>query len=208
MKGRTGVISLVSVFVLILFVLLALGSGGSETKVTPSSNDTPGNGNGESSTTADADSGNSRKNPAGLNEAFTVSKDDWLVGKVTYEVEMVELISGDEAWAIIHKANQFNDEPGAGKEYILAKFRIKIISTEEDEPYDINHAMFAVVSGGGVEYTDFISVAGLDPNLSADLYEGAEHTGWTYFLVDIDDEAPVAALDRKLSSEIWFNLRN
>jgi hypothetical protein len=208
MKKRSVLISLVSVFVLILFVLLALGSGGSDTTVTPSSETPSSSDNGDGGDQEATATGNSRSNPAGLNEAFTVSKDDLLVGKVTYEVEMIELVSGDEAWSVVRNANQFNDAPGDGKEYILAKFRIKIISTEEDEPYDINHAKFSVVSGGGVEYTDFISVAGLNPDLRANLYEGAEHVGWTYFIVDTDDEAPVVALDRRLSSEVWFKLRN
>ena len=149
---------------------------------------------------------NSRRNPAGLNETFVVRLDDWLVGKVTYEIEMLELIRGDQAWDIIRQANQFNDEPEAGKEYILAKFRIAILETEEDEPYTISHSIFDVVSGAGVEYTDFISVAGLDPNLRADLYEGAEHIGWTYFLVNINDH-PVAVMNRRRASEIWFDLR-
>jgi hypothetical protein len=149
---------------------------------------------------------NSRKNPAGLNEAYVVSLDDWLEGKVTYEIEMLELISGTKALEMVRKANPFNDEPEAGKEYILAKFRVAILDTQEDKPYSFNHAKFNVISGTGVEYTGFLSVSGLEPDLRADLYEGASHIGWTYFLVDINDH-PVAVMDRGQSSEIWFDLR-
>lgn len=197
-----------SFIVLGLFIFMALGSG-SDAEVTPAASE---NGNGDAdvedvSEPVEEATGNSRTNPAGLNERFTVSKDDLFVGQVVFEIEMVELISGEEAWDIVRNANQFNDRPEDGKEYILAKFEIEIISTEEDEPYDMNHAKFSVISGGGVEYTDFISVSGLDPDLRADLYEGASHTGWTYFMVDVDD-TPVAVMDRRRQSEVWFDLRN
>jgi len=72
---------------------------------------------------------NSRQNPATLGEIFSVSMDG-----VTIEIEMTEVVSGDKAWKMVKEACSANDEPGEGKEYILAKFRIKVIETEE-----INH---------------------------------------------------------------------
>ncbi len=150
---------------------------------------------------------NSRSNPAGIGEAFTVYKDDWLTGKVTFEVTLIETITGEEAWQMVKAGNQFNDKPDEGKEYILAKFQVAVLETEEDEPFDINHAMFSAISGGGIEYGGFLSVAGIEPNLRVDLYEGAVHEGFTYFMVDTDDENPLAVMDRRRSSEIWFKLR-
>ena len=149
----------------------------------------------------------SRDNPATLGEVVTVTIDDWLTGKVTLEIEMVEVVSGDEAWEMVRSANQFNEKPEEGKEYILAKFRIKVIKAEEDKPYGIGHSKFDVISGDGVEYTDFISVSGLEPDLETDLYEGAEYEGWTYFMVDKDDDNPLAVFERQTDTEIWFKLR-
>lgn len=146
-----------------------------------------------------------RKNPAGIGETFKVTRDDWLDGSATIEIELTEVISGEEAWNMVKSGNRFNDEPPEGKEYMLAKFKISVIDAEE-EPFDLNHAYFDVVSGGGIEYTDFISVSGLEPDLRADIYTGATHEGWTYFLVDTDDN-PLAVFDRKDDSEIWFKLR-
>lgn len=149
---------------------------------------------------------NSRTNPADLNETFVVEKDDLIVGKVTYEVELIQTVSGQEAWEIVKEGNPFNEEPEEGKEYVLAKFRVKVLETEEDEPFNVNHAQFEAVSEGGVTYDDFISVSGVEPDLRGDLYEGAEKNGYTYFIVDKDDN-PVAALNRGRSGEIWFDLR-
>lgn len=149
----------------------------------------------------------SRTSPATIGDVITIEKEDWLVGKVKYEIELKEVTIGADAWSIVKEANMFNSEPGEGKEYILAKFRVKVLETEGDKPFEINHAMFNAVSGQGVEYADMISVAGLDPDLSTDLYKEAEHIGWTYFLVDKDDNNPLAVLDRKSESEVWFQLR-
>ena len=103
----------------------------------------------------------SRTNPAGLHQTVRVDVDDWLDGKVVLELEMLELISGGTAWNMIHAWNMFNDQPEAGKEYILAKFRVKIVELE-NEPYDINHAQFDVYSATGVMYTDWVVVAGMN----------------------------------------------
>lgn len=149
---------------------------------------------------------NSRTNPAGLNEVFIVKKDDWFAGKVSYEIELTEIISGEAALNMVKEANPLNYEPEEGQEYILARFRFTILETEEDEPYNVNHAQFDVVSEDGITYDYFISVSGLEPNLRRDLYEGAEFDGYTYFIVNRDD-SPVAAYDRGRAGEIWFDLR-
>ncbi len=149
----------------------------------------------------------SRTNPAGLHQVVRVDIDNWLDGKVIMELGMLEIISGDEAWNIIYAWNQFNDEPKAGKEYILVKFRVKIVESEE-EPYDINDAQFVAYSATGVEYTDFYSVAGKDPDLSANLFEGAEHIGYTAFIVESSD-SPVAVYDLRWDENaMWFDLRS
>ncbi|MCM3409195.1 hypothetical protein [Metabacillus litoralis] len=149
---------------------------------------------------------NSRKNPAGIGETLLVEKDDWLDGHVKYEVELTDVISGDEALTLVKEANMYNDSPDAGMKYVLAKFRIKVLELEK-EPYDINHAKFKAVSGSGVTYDDWISIAGLEPDLRNDLYEGAEHEGWTYFMVDENDE-PLAVFNQGWDDEVWFDISN
>ena len=95
---------------------------------------------------------------------------------------------------------------GAGKEYILAKFRIKIIELE-NQPFDTSDAEFNTYSATGVKYTDWISVAGKDPDFRTSLYEGAEHIGYVAFLVRTDD-SPVAVYEPLWDENaIWFDLR-
>lgn len=204
----------ISIFVIFILIVV-VSSGNSDETVTPPPSTKTSSEASEQKAITEPDSteqakstSNSRSNPASLNETFVVEKDDWWSGIIKYEVTLLETVSGNKAWEMVRAANRYNSAPDTGKEYILAKFRVKILSTEEDMPYDLNHAKFNVVSSMGVEYTGFHSVAGLNPSLRADLYEGAEHEGWTYFLVDIDDPAPLAVMDRTWDSEIWFKLRH
>ena len=148
----------------------------------------------------------SRTNPAGLHQTVRVDVDNWLDGKVVLELEMLELISGSTAWNMIYAWNMFNDQPEAGQEYILAKFRVKIVELE-NEPYDINQYQFDVYSATGVMYTEFVSVAGKNPDLDTNLYEGAAHIGYAAFLVRTDDSPVAVYMARWDENAIWFDLR-
>ena len=151
---------------------------------------------------------NSRTSPAGIGERFLVEKDDWLVGKVSYEIEMIDVISGEEAMKIVREGNQFNQEPEEGKKYVLAEFVVTVIATEDDDAFDLRMGIsWSAVSGEGREYTDFFSVSGIN-RLQGDLYEGASATGYEPFIIDVDDENAVVAHDRRGSTEIWFDLRD
>lgn len=150
--------------------------------------------------------GTSRSNPAKIGDVFTVTDSDYRTGAIRYEIEMKEIVSGDAAWQAVRLGNQFNDSPPAGKEYILAKFRVKVLSTEKDDYFHFNMAQFDTVSSAGVTYGGFLSVSGLDPSFGVDLYRGAEHLGWAYFLVDKTDH-PLAVFERSTNGGLWFDLR-
>lgn len=149
---------------------------------------------------------NSRSNPADIGETAIVEKDDWLDGHQKYEVELKQIISGDQAWRIVKAGNMFNSPPDTGMHYILAKFRIKVLELEK-EPFDINHAKFDAISKNGVKYTDFISLSGINPSLRTDLYKGAEYEGWTYFMVN-DGDKPLAVFNQGWDDEVWFDISN
>ena len=60
----------------------------------------------------------SRTSPAVIGDVIVMEKEDWVIGKVKYEIELLEVITGALAWDIILEANMFNEEPGEGEEYI------------------------------------------------------------------------------------------
>jgi cell division protein FtsB len=148
-------------------------------------------------------SGNSRQNPAKLGETITVEEDDWQ-GHRKYSVTLTDVKSGVEAWNLIKNANMFNSPPKAGMKYILVKFKVKALDIE-NEPFEINNAMFDAVSSSGVKYDNFVSLVAPDPKIRTDLYNGAEHEGWTYFEVKTEDN-PLIVMNQKYPDEIWFRL--
>ncbi len=188
--------------VILIIILIAIVTGGSENE------DSRSNYMGEESIsdeTRESGSGNSRTNPARINETLTVKRDT-IFDKVTYEIELLEIISGSEAWIMVKDANMFNDEPGTGEEYILAKFRVKVLETEEDEPYSVSSFEFDAVSKEGVVYSDFVFAA-VSPDISTDIYEGGEHVGYASFLVEKED-SPLAVVHRNEKGAAWFDLRS
>ncbi|MDV2883632.1 hypothetical protein RYX45_00465 [Alkalihalophilus pseudofirmus] len=156
--------------------------------------------------TAEASEVGTRSAPLQIGERVTLDYNDLFYGDVSLEIELLEVISGDEAAELVSQGNPFNDEPGENQEYVLAKFNVKANQVEE-EPFDLNHAQFDAVSESGNTYDEFISVSGLEPDLGNELYTGAERTGYTYFLVDKDDQKPLAAFKRRTEAELWFELK-
>lgn len=148
--------------------------------------------------------GKTRNTAAKLNETVLVEVDDWLDGKQKYELTLTEVVSGQEAWSIIEKANMFNEEPDAGMKYILAKFKVKVHSLEV-EPFDINHVKFDAVSKTGSMYNQFFAIVTPTPDLSTNLYSGAEYEGWTYFMVN-ENDSPKVVYESKRDAEAWFDL--
>lgn len=150
---------------------------------------------------------NSALNPAGLNETLTVTIEDWFHGKVTFETELTHLLSGERAWEIIKSASSFNQIPGYEEEYIMAKFRIKHISSENNSPFRISFIPFDGISSSGEKYPGYDFLKGINPSLDKELKEGEEHSGWKVFLVNAFDESPVAVMAKNTSAKLWFDLR-
>ncbi len=153
--------------------------------------------------------GNSRSNPAGIGESWTITIPCWVYGDAKIEITLLGLVSGNEAWDIVHDANRFNTEPNHEEEYILAKFRIAVLETEDDEPFDIYSSLFDLVSEEGVFYDSFQSIgraSGLEPGFRTEAYPGGTHEGWVSFLVKKDDN-PLIVINRGEAGEVWFDLR-
>lgn len=148
---------------------------------------------------------NSRLSPAKKGEKITIIHNDFTCGKQILEITLLDLLRGDKAWSKIKAANSYNEPPAEGKEYIIAKFRIRVLDTENDKPVRISHSSFDIVRSDGTVYNDIFYIAGLNPNLSTDLYKGADYEGWTYFMVDIND-TPLAAIFRNYESATWFDI--
>jgi len=113
------------------------------------------------------DLGTDRDHPAPLGE--TVTTKDW-------QVTLLEVARGDEAWLMVQEANEFNDPPAEGMEYIAVHVQARNISTE-DSPTLVDGTWFRATGIGKVLY-DWPIVVDPSPVLECDLFPGGECQGW------------------------------
>lgn len=139
--------------------------------------------------------GSSRKNPAPIGTKMPFKVDN-ISDNYEGVVSVDEVIRGDAAWKMILDANQFNDEPSEGKEYILAKITVQITKNKNaDAQVRISPVDFSLVSTEGKD-NRYASVVTPDPEIRTELYVGGATTGWVAFLADKVDASPVIAYAR------------
>lgn len=113
------------------------------------------------------DLGEERGNPAPFGE--TVTTEDW-------QVNIVEAVRGDEAWAMVQEANPYNEAPREGMEYVAVKAHVRYISTV-DESISVDNFYFKTTGSAGVLY-DPPSIVDPSPVMEVTLYPGGEYEGW------------------------------
>lgn len=152
--------------------------------------------------------GFARTAPALIGTQLQFQQENWQ-GKITGKITMTEVIRGDAAWQNIKAANQFNDAPPTGMEYILAKFRFELVSIDDpNAQHRIDGLDFTAVSAEGRDY-ERKSVVVPDPDYDAKLYQGASHEGWTAYLINKSDKAPllVTGRDSRGRGGLWFDVK-
>lgn len=77
----------------------------------------------------------------------------------------------------MQEANQYNEPPAEGMEYIAVKVQVRYISTVDESGY-IDGSYFKTLGSANVLY-DWPSVVDPDPALDATLYPGGRYEGWT-----------------------------
>ena len=149
--------------------------------------------------------GYSRSNPVSVNTPLTTSFGYSWSQMVDAEITLLNVKRGESAWTMIKEANMFNDEPAQGKEYLLAKFRFKVLSTSDDKSYSIRDYYFDAVSSDGVVY-DSSWVVDPEPSLSKEVYAGGSSEGWIVFEINQNDANPLISFNKDEDGELWFSL--
>ena len=111
--------------------------------------------------------GATRDAPAPLGE--TVTTQEW-------EMTVTEVIRGEEAWKLLLAANQFNDPPDDGMEYVLVRVRVRLVAAQELAEYVNGYDMRASGSAGIIYEPR--SLVEPEPRLDVALYPGGIHEGW------------------------------
>jgi hypothetical protein len=132
--------------------------------------------------TQPTDSGTDRSSPASLGE--TVVTEDW-------EVTVTDVIRGDEAWQMIQEANQFNDPPQEGMQYVLVKFQVRYIGISNTAA-SIESASFKSTGSRNTVY-DAPAIVDPEPAMDVSLFPGGVYEGWVT-LSAAEDESNLSAI--------------
>ncbi|MAT43861.1 MAG: hypothetical protein CL609_16120 [Anaerolineaceae bacterium] len=101
-----------------------------------------------------------------------------------WDVQIMDVKRGEEAWLDIQAANMFNKSAPEGMEYLLVKIHVKSTAADQDE-HPINGCDFDVTGDNRINYTcGMASVVEPDPFLDAVLFTGGETEGWAAYLVN------------------------
>ena len=122
-----------------------------------------------------------------------------------YEVEIAvtEVLRGSEALQLVKDMNSLNTDPPAGKEYMLAKVRVKGISSKNGEKISLLPSFyFECASQSGTGYAYKI-VYGLNPTIS-DVYPGGETEGYLCYIVDASDAPLIGFRGSGIGGTLWF----
>lgn len=145
-----------------------------------------------------------RTNPLPFNTTILFNGNDTLFDKYQVELTLLDVVRGPDALAMVLDANEFNSEPEEGKEYLLAKFKFRALSSENDAMIDINNASFTLVSEDGNVYDSFVTVSNINPSLR-EMYAGATWEGYACFEVNTDDKNPNIVFLERNNNGIWFS---
>ena len=151
-----------------------------------------------------------RTNPIKIGESFTTEYVRYKSSNevIGYTIKLSELLRGEEAMQLALEKNEFNDRDfPEGRELILFKVDFvlnKYSSDKETDPSWLASGLyFDFYNGDYSSVSEIIGLAGLD-SFYAELYEGAQTSGWLYTTVAPDDATPMVCHDER----IWFALYN
>ena len=150
--------------------------------------------------------GYSRMNPApiGVEQIITDSYNGYDVS-----AKINSVTRGADALTLVTQANQFNESPGEGEEYIVVNATITALSASSDTAFSVySYLDFSAFSSTNSQY-EMPSVVDPEPELSGDFFEGGSITGNITLKVRTDDPAPklVYLRDFDGSGGIWFSLK-
>jgi hypothetical protein len=114
------------------------------------------------------DPGMERSNPASRSEKIIT--ENW-------EISVLDVVRGEEAWAMVKNADDFNAPPAEGMEYITVKIHARNIGTV-DKAVNIDTFAFRTTGSANVVYDNPLIVLGPRPRLFIALYPGGEYEGW------------------------------
>jgi hypothetical protein len=120
-----------------------------------------------------------------------------VVSVPNWNVKVLEVSRGDAAWSAIQSADELNEPPPPGKEYLLVKLWVKSTAAD-DEAHPISQSDFVVTGDRLIKYYTAEALEP-EPQLNAELSKGEKTEGWVAFLIDQGEGNLVLILDEVAS---------
>lgn len=134
--------------------------------------------------------------PVGMARENPYSRTE-LIQAPNWDIQVLEVVRGEEALQMVMEANQFNDPPLPGMDYVL--ILVHATSTYEDnESHEISEFDFALTGDRHIRYNPAF-VFDLEPVLDAELLAGGETEGWLAFPAGIDEGNIILIFDEWIS---------
>jgi cyclophilin family peptidyl-prolyl cis-trans isomerase len=125
----------------------------------------------------------------------------------SFETTVLAVRRGDEAFRLLKAANQFNDPPGPGLEYLLVQLRTRYTKGPPNETVNVDKYSFATTGADGV-LRGPASVVLPEPQFNAKLFAGGTTEGWAAYQVTTGD--PFPRIGSRLSGidtpKLWLSL--
>jgi hypothetical protein len=149
--------------------------------------------------------GSARDNPVPFGEVLQI--EDW-------EVQVLEVVRGEDAYDILLETNQFNSPPPPGHEFVLVNLTARYIA-DSSEVVDIDSFWLRSTGDSRVRHT-YVFPVNPEPVFDASLFSGGEVTGWATVLaregesnlllvfeewLDFDEDVSYLALEEGASVE-------
>ncbi|MBN1567317.1 MAG: hypothetical protein JXA73_05695 [Acidobacteria bacterium] len=154
--------------------------------------------------------------PAGVTLTGIVECGEGYTSHELYDIKLtlIEVIRGEEAWALIKKADSGNKPAEPGAEYLLARIRFEYFArgTPGLCVHQVVPEQFTAYSAGGEDYKS-ASVVLPKPEMRKGFKSGESLEGWIAFMVAQNDRAPLMSYSASTGGAVqqggdkWFLLR-
>lgn len=149
-----------------------------------------------------------RSNPLPFGDTITVKEniydDSFNAYDSSFEITLLEVIRGEEAWKVIEAGNMFNEPAEEGQEYVLVKAKGSLTESETEDDFLWASSMnFDFVSSGGEVY-DWVSVV-TENEFEKELYNGGTVEGYISGQVKTGDDFKVS-YNSSEGSPVFFNV--
>jgi len=144
-----------------------------------------------------------RDNPVPLGEPLYIG----LKGGGQVELRVDDVLLGDDALWKIKQANQFNDTPAEGMEYLLAHVAATVPDPVDDAWLTWEPSYWSAVSGGRFVDSEPFGLVMPQPEFEGEILPGGTIAGWVAFEVPVADDMALVFLRKSDRGGWWFAVK-